>query len=215
MGAPWRAPTGADICDLLLFSYMPRNRKHIRLRDYDYSWQNAYFITICTKERKNFFCQDAPVYIPLWEPGTMLSSAGQTAERLLLEIPKHFPHAFLDEYAVMPNHIHCILVLGHISAPDEVGDNSQVEDALIEPQFNQFHKAVKGSVSVIINQFKGAVKRWCNANEYTHFDWQSRFYDHVIRNSESHEKIRQYIINNARNWCEDKFYFTPLPGEKI
>lgn len=189
---------------------MPLSRKHIRLRNYDYSWQNAYFITMCTRERKNFFCKNVPAHIPVWEPATMLSPVGQTAERFLLEIPQHSPHTVLDEYTVMPNHIHCILILNYDNVT--ISNALQTTEKLIEPHFNQFGKPVKGSISVIINQFKAIVKKWSNKNNHAYFEWQPRFHDHVIRNTESHEKIRQYIINNARNWGEDKFYYMPPPG---
>jgi len=193
---------------------MARNRKHIRLRNYDYSRQNAYFITICTKERKSFFCKNVPVHIPVWDPATMLSPPGQIAEQMILEIPQRFPHVFLDEYTVMPNHVHCILVLDYTNANVATANSQQTAEQLIEPRFNEFGNPVKGSVSVIINQFKGVVKKWCNNNNHSYFNWQSRFHDHVIRDVESHEKIRQYIINNARNWCDDKFYYTPPQDNK-
>ena len=72
----------------------------------------------------------------------------------------------------------------------------------------QFGKPVPGSVSVIINQYKSSVKRWCNKNGHTHFQWQSRFHDHIIRDEQSYQRISEYIINNPAKWADDKFYST-------
>jgi putative transposase len=71
-------------------------------------------------------------------------------------------------------------------------------------KFNQFSKPVKNSVSVIINQYKSSVKRWCNKNRFDHFHWQSRFYDEILHNENSIDKIREYIYNNPQNWTEDE-----------
>jgi putative transposase len=189
---------------------MPQNRKHIRLREYDYSWQNAYFITICTKDRKNFFCENMRAFIQEWVPETMLSPIGEMAMQLLLDIPAHFPHVILDEFTIMPNHIHCILVLDystHAGKQDVQAQKREGEQYL--PQSNQFSKPVKGSISVIINQFKAAVTKWSKGNGCEYFGWQSRFHDHVIRDATSHEAIRFYIQNNARLWNEDELYLQP------
>ena len=70
---------------------------------------------------------------------------------------------------------------------------------------NQFSKPIAGSVSVIIQQYKSSVTRWCNKNNHKCFKWQSRFYDHIIRNDESYQNISDYIINNPAKWKEDKY----------
>jgi hypothetical protein len=77
---------------------------------------------------------------------------------------------------------------------------------IIQPNTNQFGKPIPGSVSVIINQYKSSVKRWCNKNGHEHFKWQSRFHDHIIRNQQSYVTISEYIINNPAKWGDDKFY---------
>jgi REP element-mobilizing transposase RayT len=71
---------------------------------------------------------------------------------------------------------------------------------------NQFSKPVKNSVPVIINQYKSSVKRWCNKNRFDHFQWQPRFYDQILHNENSIDKIREYIYNNSKNWTEDELY---------
>lgn len=81
-------------------------RKHIRLRDFDYSSENAYFITICIKDRKQFFgtVENEVMYA---------SPIGKIAETYWTEIPLHHPHVVLDEFVVMPNHVHGILILDY------------------------------------------------------------------------------------------------------
>jgi putative transposase len=64
---------------------------------------------------------------------------------------------------------------------------------------NQFSKPVKNSVSVIINQYKSSVKRWCNKNGFDHFQWQSRFYDQILYDENSIDNIKIYINNNPKN----------------
>ena len=71
---------------------------------------------------------------------------------------------------------------------------------------NQFSKPVKNSVSVIINQYKSSVKRWCNKNGFDQFQWQSRFYDQILHDENSIDMIREYIYNNPKNWIGDELY---------
>ncbi len=212
---------------------MNKERKHIRLRNFDYSSAGAYFITICTKDRECFFGN-----IVGTQHVVTFSAIGKIANEYLNDIPNHFPHMEMDEFIVMPNHVHCILVLNEKSIGDDVGashgmplpntddnvgshhvgtrhgvslrdDNEIVRASHVMPQqpiTNQFGKPVRGSVSVIINQFKSSVTRWCNKNNHQYFQWQSRFHDHVIRNEEEYNRIKNYIIANPMNWANDKFY---------
>ena len=117
------------------------------------------------------------------------SEVGNAAACCLQEIPEKRAHVILDEFIVMPNHIHCIL---------------EVKDQFFHwENSNQYGKPVAGSVSVIINQYKGAVTKWCNKNNFLEFEWQGRFYDRVIRNNEEYWAIKNYIINNPENWQQD------------
>ena len=121
----------------------------------------------------------------------------------------------------MPNHIHGILILDYSlvgtrhgvslrsTSCDDVGPCHGM--ALPTRQeygqkINQFSKPVRYSVSVIINQFKSSVKRWCNKNGSNYFQWQSRFYDQILHNEESIDWIREYIGNNPKNWSDDELY---------
>ncbi len=162
-------------------------RKHLRLKNWDYSKNGVYFVTICCYNNQKFFgniCNDK----------LNLSEIGEISSTFWLEIPKHFPHVKLDEFVVMPNHIHGLLILDYSSVGPRHGMTLQ----------SQFYRPVKNSVSVIINQYKSSVKRWCNRHGHCNFQWQSRFYDQILQNEVAVDNVRQYIYNNPRNWKEDE-----------
>ena len=199
------------------------HRKSYRLKGYDYSGPGLYFITICTKNREHHFGEI--------ENNTMiLNDIGKFANQCWLEIPNHFTNASLREYTVMPNHVHGIIELHENNTGRPVVGTSHVmslppsvmslppsvmspPSSVMSPQpimpasnQNQFGKPVPKSVSVIIQQFKSSVKRWCNQNGSEFFEWQPRFHDHIIRDDESYQRIAYYITSNVANWQEDKFY---------
>jgi putative transposase len=167
-----------------------RQRKNIRLSGFDYSSSNAYFITICVKDFEHLFGEI--------RNGIMgLSDIGNMASLFLQEFPVDRPNIILDEFMIMPNHLHCIL--------DITRKNSS------QYSFNQFSKPVCDSVSMLINHYKGDVKKWCNNNGFEQFEWQGRFHDHVIRNEIEYFKIKRYIRNNPKNWKNDCFFRRDMP----
>ena len=179
------------------------HRRSIRLKGYDYSQEGLYFITICVQDRKCLFGEIVGVddvgvqnFEPLNQPRQemILNDAGKIAGECWLEIPEHFPNAILHEHIVMPNHVHGIIELKH------------VRPSHVMAQQNQFSKPIPGSISVIIQQYKSSVTRFVNKNNVSHFRWQSRFYEHIIRNEQSCQQIADYIINNPKNWKEDNFF---------
>jgi putative transposase len=193
---------------------MNRDRKHIRLTGWDYSSEGIYFITICCRDRQSFFGK-------IEDNKMVYSEIGSITSKYWLEIPDHFPHVKLDEFVVMPNHIHGIIILDYSLVGSRHGVTLQTQimgdvgschgmtlPARQEPNqnINQFSKPVKNSVSVIINQYKSSVKRWCNKNGFDHFQWQSRFYDHILNNDNSIENFREYIFNNPKNWTDDELF---------
>lgn len=171
------------------------HRKSIRLKGYDYSQQGFYFITICCNDRKYFFGKI--------ENGKMqLNEIGRIANEYWASIPQHYPQSKLHEFIVMPNHMHGIIELvgpRHGVAP-QPAPQSTMEN------INQFGKPIPGSISVIVNQYKSSVRRWCNQNEFVFFKWQSKFHDHIIRNEQAFQNISRYILNNPLNWKDDKFF---------
>lgn len=130
-----------------------------------------------------------------------LTAIGSCVNDSILSIPDAHKDVTLGETVVMPNHIHLIITL-----PDkEVKIEPKQSDAqkIISPQ-QGLKPLTPGSVSSIINHLKGKVTKWCNANGYSDFQWQSRFHDHIIRNMEEYNRISNYIANNVWNWnCDE------------
>ena len=166
-----------------------RERKLNRLKNYDYSEGGYYFVTVCTKDREEWFGKI--------ESGEMfLSPSGEVARDFWVEIPLHFQHTEIDEFSVMPNHVHGILVI----------EGNMVGNAYMRSQkgnaFMHFlQNRTKMLLSKIIQQYKASVTRKINSlGDGLNFGWQKSFYDHVIRNDRSLDNLRQYITNNPLKW---------------
>ncbi len=171
-------------------------RRSIRLREYDYSQNGLYFITIC--------CQNKECLFGAIGNGLMAkSNAGKIADQCWNAIPAHFPNAILHEYVIMPNHIHGIIELLQAESTPRVG----AENFLPLPQKqNEFQKPIPLSIASIVKGFKIGVTKWFRANTEIDTVWQRNYYEHIIRNQESFQNISSYIINNPENWQQDKFY---------
>lgn len=166
-----------------------RRRKQIRLSGFDYSSNNCYFITICVKQKECLFGN-------VVNQKMVLSDAGLIANKCWQEIPLHYQNVILDEYVVMPNHIHGILV---------IDKNESVGVQYIEPLHrNEFQKIISGSIGAIVRGYKIGVTKWFRRNTDHHDLWQRLFYDHIIRNERSLNFIREYIRNNPKNWESDR-----------
>ena len=162
-----------------------RNRRSIRLKSYDYSQAGAYFITICAHDR-------ACVFGDIVDNQMRLSDAGRMATECWEEIPRHFPGVALDAFVVMPNHVHGIWVIA-----DNVGATHA------SPQ----HCGPKSrSIAAIVGSFKSSVTKRINEIRRTPgvSVWQRNYYEHIVRNYESMNRIREYIINNPLQWAYDR-----------
>lgn len=191
-----------------------------RLNNWNYGWNAAYFVTLCTQNRKLFFGE-------IVDGEMQLSKIGEIVEK---EWVKTFQmrtdmNLQMDEYVVMPNHFHAIIIIGKNNyntrcwekRADELdsGGNAMengCRDAMhsvsTEPTKlgckNQFGPQSKNLAS-IIRGFKTGVT--INARKiHADFAWQSRYYDHIIRNDESFRRIKKYIGENPLKWGNDKFY---------
>lgn len=186
-----------------------------RLKDWDYRNNGSYFITICTGNRKHFFGE---IENNDNQKTMVLNEIGIFAENFWIEIPKHFPFVELGNFIVMPNHIHGILIINSLQNDNENSlqcneSNKKLktinnESLQCNDSTNTYFSEISpksGSISTIIRSYKSAVTknaRFINSN----FNWQSKFYDIIIKNSISFERIQTYIENNPSNWKEDKFY---------
>lgn len=161
-------------------------RKRLRLKGYDCSRPGYYLITICTKKRINYFGE-------ITEESIVLNVLGRRAEMHWREIPDHFPEIELDEYVIMPDHIHGLLRI--------VSTISKIPRAK-----TPFNGSKSTGISSAIKGFKYAVTRYCRNLGYQDFAWQSSFYDSIIKNELDLPRIRNYIRNNPRNGSRQRKY---------
>ena len=192
-----------------------------RLQHWDYGWNAAYFITICTKDREYFFGEIVN--------GSMnLSGIGIIADVLWYEIKNHAKNIELGDFVVMPNHIHGIIVLNgndKITATDGSVDLDVAVDLDVETRHalslqsqqplppnepektigqQRFQNQGKNTLSSIVGGYKSAVTKHANRLKFN-FAWQPRFHDHIIRDEKSFQNISTYIVNNPVHWSADQF----------
>lgn len=163
--------------------------KSTRLQDWNYSSEGFYFITICTHKRIPYFGEIVGGEIKLSEIGVVVKQYWN-------EIPMHYKNISLDKFTIMPNHIHGIIIINY-NMPVETCHGMSLPT-------NAFSKPIPGSISMIICQYKSAVKRYCNKNNHPNFRWQPRFYESIIRNEKQLNIVRNYIVNNPMNWGIDR-----------
>lgn len=166
-------------------------RKPLRLRDYDYSNEGFYYVTICTQNKIAYFGE-------IIDEKMILNSNGRIAENYWKQIPKRYQNITLDSYIIMPNHIHGIIIIREV---DKTGHCPVTTD-------NKRGGGAKyGLLSKVINSFKGIVTKSIKKTpDGLDFAWQRSFYEHVIRNEEALLKIREYIENNTLQWQLDEYY---------
>ncbi len=166
-----------------------KERKLTRLKGYDYSQSGYYFVTICTKDREEWFGRV--------DGGEMrLNEFGKIASNFWAEIAVHFMYVGTDEFSVMPNHVHGILIIQE----DMVG-NAYMRSYQMNAFMHSLQNRTKMLLSKIVQQYKASVTRKINSLEGGfHFGWQKSFYDHVIRNDRSLDNLRQYVANNPMKW---------------
>ena len=177
-------------------------RKRIRLTDYDYSAPGAYFITICTREKRCILSRISA------GAAVVLSTEGQFVDRAIKNISVIYPGIAVDDYVIMPNHVHILLRIMEqesgrlIAAPTArtvVGQGT-----IAAPTAG----AVVGQGTIAaptVSTVVGQMKRWVSRQAGTAL-WQKSFYEHIVRNESDYHEIRTYIDNNPARWTEDRLY---------
>jgi len=163
-----------------------------RLQNWDYSVPAFYYVTICTKDRKCCLGKINNDYVKLSEKGRIVLNFWN-------DIPKHFNNVKLDDWIIMPNHVHGIII---IKDNKDFGADRRDRVYPVSTK-NKFGYVKPKSLSTIINTFKGAVTRKCN-REKLKFKWQTNYYEHIIRNDDDYARIKKYIDNNPSNWQFDR-----------
>jgi len=186
------------------------NRKPNRLKGYDYSQNNFYFVTSCVENRICFFgkivpvrtASDLSVQCEITNGEMVLNEYGKIAEQQWYWLGEQYPYVILHEFVVMPNHVHGIIEIDR----DTVGTG---RDLSLEPP-----QAIKiKSLSELIGAYKTTSSKQIHLLEcrgrsqpIPTFKWQRSFYDHVIRDENSYELIANYILGNPSSWEQDRFY---------
>jgi REP element-mobilizing transposase RayT len=169
-----------------------RPRRSIRLKGYDYAQAGAYFVTICTCDRECLFGEIAGSEM-------RLNEIGQIVAEEWIRAPQIRPYVELDEWVIMPNHMHGIIVImegGMVGATRRVAPTTT--DRPTGPK--------SGSLGAIIGQFKSVTTKRVNALRGTPRVpvWQRNYYEHIIRNEDDLARVREYIANNPLQWGIDR-----------
>lgn len=190
--------------------FQNKNRiESTRLKNWDYSSNGYYYITICTKNREWLFGNIVGEKIQLSAIGEIVLQGWNDSFVMRAEL-------FCDQFVIMPNHIHGIIIIEkpvhHAAVVETHGGASLLEypheikthGRASLPPYPSYR--TPKSVSSFIAGFKSAVTKRVNEMRQTPGVpiWQSRFYDHIIRDEKSLQSIREYIVNNPMNWQEDK-----------
>ncbi|MCC5941738.1 MAG: transposase [Balneolaceae bacterium] len=178
-----------------------KNRRSIRLKGYDYSSPGEYFITICIQNRECLFGD-------ILNGEMVLNEIGDIAQDFWYRIPERYDDVITDAFVVMPNHIHGIIGIEYNPdhVPHPVGAIHELPLRDGETNYEAYRKQRRQMLlSKIIGWYKMNVAKRANIlleNTGNRF-WQRNYYEHIIRNERSLNRIRDYIINNPIQWVED------------
>ena len=172
-------------------------RRSIRLRGYDYAQAGFYFVTICVRDRECMFGEVVDNDVRLSKYGTLVAQAWE-------DLPNHYPHLELDQFVVMPNHFHGIVVLTPAGAGLESAVRAGFKPAL-----------TRHGLPEIVRGFKTFSARRINEIRQTPGTsvWQRNYYEHVIRDESDYDRIAEYIAHNPQRWEEDSLH-PDKPGFK-
>jgi len=123
------------------------------------------------------------------------TTIGRIAQEYWAEIPQHFPFVELGEFVIMPNHVHGIIRIKTQQATQHAPDGNEVRTGKFAPQSKNLGSIIRG--------FKAGVKSYATRNQIE-FEWQTRYYDRIIRDDEALFSISRYIRNNPKKWLEAK-----------
>ena len=171
------------------------HRRSIRLQGYDYTQAGAYFITICVQYRE---C----VLGDIVNGEIHLSEWGQVVQTEWDQLPRRFPNIETDAFAIMPNHIHGIVMIPGRWGTAGRAPTHRAPTVTVE----RFGQPLPGSIPTIVRSFKSAITKRINALRGTPGVpfWQRNYWEHVVRDENDLNRIRQYIENNPLRWHEDQ-----------
>jgi len=171
---------------------MHPGRRSVRLKEFDYSKAGAYFVTICTKDRECLFGE-------IIDEKVRLTQDGRIADEGWRNIPEHYPHVVLDDYVIMPNHVHGVIFI----SDDDVGVQNFEPLPVDGLRKNKYQQIIPKSIGSIVRGFKIGVTKWYRQNTDVHTVWQRNYFDRIIRDEDELNRIREYIIFNPAKWADD------------
>ena len=173
------------------------HRRSIRLKNYDYARPGMYFVTICAQNRDLLFGD-------IVNDVMQLNPAGQTVQAIWEALPERFPDIGMDEFVVMPNHFHAILVIEERRPAGEDGTATRNVSTLGD--------MIGAFKSITTHEYIQGVKH----KGWPPFDrrlWQRNYWEHVIRNEAVLDKIRQYVRTNPASWINDQLHPDAPPNK--
>ena len=207
---------------------MNKNRQSIRLRKYDYSQAGAYFVTICTQNKKCFFGG-------ITNEKMILNDAGRMINMIWDELPFNYPGVNVDEFQIMPNHVHGIIILDNGQARGPAPTNGQPQgvnngqpqgvnkgqpqgvnngqpQGVNKGQPQGVAPTVAGlSLPDVVHRFKSLTtaryRHGVKQNQWPPFPgklWQRNYYEHIVRDENELNEIRKYIMANPKKWDLDR-----------
>jgi len=168
------------------------NRHSIRLKDFDYSQANWFFITICTFKMQPFFGEIRNGMMNLNEFGKIVDDEWNKTKSIRQNVE-------LDSYVIMPNHLHGILIIDKMitSSSNNIQNNNRANQRFaptLQPN----------SLGSILGQFKSIVTKRIRNTGQNNFKWHRNYYEHIIRNENDLHGIRKYIKENPLKWKYEK-----------
>ena len=159
-------------------------RKQIRLKEYNYSANGAYFVTVCTKDKKHILNTIRVGGGALDAPVVELSQIGKSVENNIIKMNGLYENIKVSDYVIMPNHIHLMLIVnenGRSGAPAPTPANALI------PRY--------------VSTLKRFVNKECKCDI-----WQCSYYDHIIRDKKDYDEKLNYILSNPLKWVDDEYY---------
>ena len=185
-------------------------RKPTRLFGYDYSHAGYYYLTICTYKKYEYFGE-------IENNKMILNQYGQIASNAWLDLPNHHRNIELDEFVIMPNHIHSLITAVGAGPARPVDNKTRPVDNKTRPVDNKTRPVDNktNNLSTVIGSYKSSVTRQINKICPNNFKWQRSFYDCIVRTSNhSLYAIREYIIDNPANWDRDENNINFITGQE-
>ena len=187
----------------MTFDPEKHHRRSIRLKNYDYSQPGFYFLTICTYKRQSWFGE-------IKNDRMNLNQIGKIVAEEWINTPKIRPNFQLDEWVIMPNHLHGIVIINenlNLLSDRNVSKQKILDEGnmKISGARNAPLRQEPNSISSFVAGFKSAVTKRINLlrNNRDIPIWQRNYYESIIRDEPSLITIREYILNNPFQWKKD------------